>query len=146
LTAGLGDTAVAIEHVGSTAVPGLAAKPVIDIDVVIDTERRLDEAITRLAALGYTHEGDLGVVGRAAFRAPPDAPPHHLYVVVARNDAHSQHIALRDYLRTHPVDAGRYGDLKRSLAERHRNDRAAYTEAKSGMVRELLARAGSRAL
>ena len=128
----------AIEHVGSTSVPGLAAKPVIDIDVVIDSTEQLPEVIERLHSLGYVHEGDLGIQGREAFKAPPNLPSHHLYVVVAGSRPHTDHIVLRNHLRTHAEDAARYGELKKSLAERFRNDRAAYTEAKAAMVRELI--------
>jgi len=75
----LGDMAAAIEHVGSTAVPDLAAKPIIDIDVLLASETMLAAAIERLARLGYVHRGNLGVPEREAFRAADD-PPHHLYV------------------------------------------------------------------
>src|SRR4051794_5664339 len=71
VAAALDDVAVAIEHVGSTAVPGLAAKPIIDLDVAIRTEADLPAAIERLACLGYAYEGDLGISGRAAFAWPP---------------------------------------------------------------------------
>jgi GrpB-like predicted nucleotidyltransferase (UPF0157 family) len=75
--------ALAVEHVGSTAVPGLAAKPIIDVDVVV-AAADVGRAVRALAALGYEDEGDLGVPGREALRAPAtDLPYHHLYVVVA---------------------------------------------------------------
>src|SRR5271156_1928469 len=76
----LGDTASAVEHVGSTAVPGLAAKPIIDIDVLLASETMLPGAIERLARLGYVHQGDLGIPEREAFLTPADVPSHHLYV------------------------------------------------------------------
>jgi GrpB-like predicted nucleotidyltransferase (UPF0157 family) len=76
----LGDMAAAIEHVGSTAVPGLAAKPIIDIDVLLASETMLPAAIERFASLGYIHRGNLGIPEREAFRAPANDPPHHLYV------------------------------------------------------------------
>jgi GrpB-like predicted nucleotidyltransferase (UPF0157 family) len=74
------DVALAIEHVGSTAVPGLAAKPIIDISIVVPSAREVLLAIERLAALGYRHLGDLGIAGREAFRAPEGLPGHNLYV------------------------------------------------------------------
>jgi GrpB-like predicted nucleotidyltransferase (UPF0157 family) len=100
-----------IEHVGSTAVPGLSAKPVIDIDVVSDGSL-IAAALAALAAAGYRHQGDLGIVGREAFHAPPGSPYHHLYLVVAGSVAHRDHIDFRDFLRNHPDDARRYGQLK----------------------------------
>ena len=70
----------AIEHIGSTSVPGLAAKPIIDLDVLLASAAYLPETIRRLATLGYEHEGDLGIAGREAFRTPPSLFAHHLYV------------------------------------------------------------------
>jgi len=70
----LGDVAARIEHVGSTAVPGLAAKPIIDLDVLLPSTNDLPAAIDRLASLGYEHQGDLGIPGRVAFTSPPDPP------------------------------------------------------------------------
>jgi hypothetical protein len=90
--------ALRIDHVGSTSVPGLAAKPIIDLDIVVASPADVDGAIARLEAIGYRWRGDLGVTGREAFRPPPDAvdPPHHLYVVVEDNKAHLDHWLLRD--------------------------------------------------
>jgi GrpB-like predicted nucleotidyltransferase (UPF0157 family) len=137
----LGALAAAIEHVGSTAVPGLAAKPIIDIDVLLTSETMLPAAIERLAALGYVHRGTLGIPEREAFATPPNDPPHHLYVCPRGSPEFRRHIAFRDYLRTHPSDAKAYGDLKFALAKRFRNDRVAYNAAKTGMVTELTKRA-----
>jgi GrpB-like predicted nucleotidyltransferase (UPF0157 family) len=139
LAAALGSLAVGIEHVGSTAVPGLAAKPIIDLDVVIASRADLPAVIDRLRLLGYDHEGDLGVPGRDAFASPPGGPSHHLYVCPAGSPALARHLALRDRLRADPEAAGAYGDLKRSLAARFGHDRAAYTDAKSAFIEALLA-------
>jgi GrpB-like predicted nucleotidyltransferase (UPF0157 family) len=134
----LGPLATRIGHVGSTAVPGLAAKPIIDLDVVIATRDDLPAVIERLHPLGYRHEGDLGVPGREAFTTPPAAPPHHLYVCAADSTALAQHLALRDLLRAHPDTARAYGELKRSLARRFRNDQTAYTQAKTAFIEQAL--------
>ncbi|GAB2638101.1 GrpB family protein [Kribbella swartbergensis] len=141
LTPYLADVPHIVEHVGSTAVPGLAAKPIIDLDVVVPDRQQVPVAIERLVAGGYTHQGDLGVAGREAFTVPPDAPYyHHLYVVVAGNKAHQDHIVLRDHLRRDAADRERYGALKRDLAHLLTTDRTAYVEAKAGLVVELIAR------
>jgi|SRR4029077_12244359 GrpB-like predicted nucleotidyltransferase (UPF0157 family) len=137
----LGDMAAAIEHVGSTAVPDLAAKPIIDIDVVLKSELMLPTAIERLATLGYVHRGNLGIPEREAFFAPVNDPPHHLYVCPPCSAEFQRHIAFRDYLRAHPRDAKNYGDLKIALAERFREDRFAYNAAKGEFVAELSSRA-----
>jgi GrpB-like predicted nucleotidyltransferase (UPF0157 family) len=139
LGAALGPLAVDIEHVGSTAVPGLAAKPIIDLDIVIATRDDLPAVIERLRPLGYDHEGDLGVPGREAFTSPPGRPPHHLYVCPAGSPALARHLAVRDLLRADPEAAGAYATLKRSLAARFRHDRVAYTDAKSAFLDALLA-------
>src|SRR5450432_2481119 len=104
----LGTLAQRIENVGSTAVAGLAAKPIIDLDIVIATRSDLPAVLTRLHQLGYHHEGDLGVPGREAFTTPPGAPPHHLYVCAADNPQLADHLTFRDYLRAHPETAHTY--------------------------------------
>ena len=134
----LGDIAVGIEHIGSTAVPGLLAKPVIDIDVVIRSLSDLPIAVTRLAVLGYTHQGDLGIHGREAFRAPASSPAHHLYVCPVDGAELRRHRQFRDYLRTHPEVANKYAALKRDALRRFPLDRIAYTTAKSDFIEEVL--------
>lgn len=139
--AALGPLAAAIEHVGSTAVSGLAAKPIIDIDVLLRSEGDLPLAIERLHTLGYEHQGDLGIAGREAFRAPAANVSHHLYVCPPGSQAYVEHLAFRDHLRTHPEDARTYELLKRSLANRHGDDRDGYTHAKSEFIAAVLQRA-----
>jgi len=137
----LGPVAAAIEHVGSTAIPGLAAKPIIDIDVLLCSEGDLQHTIERLATLGYEHQGNLGIPGREAFRAPTSEFPHHLYVCSADHREYARHIIFRDHLRSHPEDARAYELLKRSLAERFGIDREAYTLAKTDFIQTILRRA-----
>ncbi len=126
------------ERVGSTAVPGLPAKPIIDIDVVVPDTATVVIAIQALAAAGWRHQGNLGISGREAFIPPADAIYHHLYVVAAGNQPHRDHIDLRDFLRTHPAEAARYAQLKRSLAPLLTADRGAYTDGKADMITEFL--------
>src|ERR1700722_3643334 len=110
------DVALAVEHVGSTAVPGLAAKPIIDIDVIVSARAETRAAVDRLAAVGYVHQGNLGIEGREAFESPAGLPAHHLYVCVQGSAALINHLTLRDYLRGHPDRATAYGQLKQQLA------------------------------
>jgi GrpB-like predicted nucleotidyltransferase (UPF0157 family)/nitrite reductase/ring-hydroxylating ferredoxin subunit len=112
----LGGVAAAIEHVGSTSVPGLAAKPVIDLDVLLADETALPEAISRLGSLGYEYLGELGIAGRHAFQRPPGSIRHNLYVGTAAAESIRNHLAVRDHLRTHPKAVEAYGRLKRDLA------------------------------
>ena len=127
---------------GSTSILGAAAKPIIDIDVVLRAEADVSNAIRALEKAGYHHLGDLGIAGREAFDSPADLPAHHLYVVVLGGREHDRHIRFRDYLRSHPDEIKRYSDLKKSLAARFRDDREAYTDAKTAFVEEILRRAG----
>jgi GrpB-like predicted nucleotidyltransferase (UPF0157 family) len=132
-----------IEHVGSTAVPGLAAKPIIDVDIVVPSAGLVPSAIKRLVAAGYRHEGDAGIVGREAFALPPNvAHYHHLYVVVEGNKAHQDHVLLRDHLRADAADRELYAARKRELAHLLTTDRSAYVLGKGALVEELIARAG----
>lgn len=143
LTPYLAEVPHRIEHVGSTAVPGLAAKPIIDVDVVVPSADLVPTAIARLAAAGYVHEGDQGITGREAFALPPDAVHyHHLYVVVGGNKAHRDHVLLRDHLRADAADRERYAARKRELAHLLTTDRSAYVTGKGALVEEMIARAG----
>ena len=135
------DIAIAIEHVGSTAVRGLAAKPVIDIDVVVPRGRVAD-AIARLETLGYEHRGDLGVPQREAFRRPPGLPRHHLYLCPEGSLALANHLAVRDYLRAHPVEARAYGELKKRLAGEFAHDIDGYIAGKTDFLLAILRTSG----
>ena len=137
----LAELALAIEHVGSTAVPGLAAKPIIDIDVLLKSAADLPLAVTRLSSLGYEHRGDLGIAGREAFRTHPNDVAHHLYVCLPDDGEYQRHIEFRDYLRTHPEAANAYATLKRKLVKTALS-RETYTQAKSEFVEGILRRAG----
>ena len=141
----LGDVAVAIEHVGSTSVPGLAAKPIIDVDVVVRTVEDVPVAIERLATLGYVHRGDLGIPGREAFGGPKEGflstVAHHLYVCAVTGAELHRHVAFRDYLRMHPDALAEYAAAKREGARRTPDDRDAYQEFKSPVVQRILERA-----
>jgi GrpB-like predicted nucleotidyltransferase (UPF0157 family) len=129
-----------IEHVGSTAVPGLAAKPIIDLIVQLNDAAQLVPVIQKLEALGYKHEGNLGIPGREAFAVPLGEPRHHLYVCLPGCSQLSDQIAFRDYLRANKSARDDYAALKRQLAEKYRNDRTGYSESKTGFVADVLAR------
>ena len=134
----LGCLATAIEHIGSTAIPGMAAKPIIDIDVVASTDQNLAAIIARLATLGYVHEGDLGIAGREAFRTSEKLPHHHLYVCHGDRQEFRRHIIFRDYLRSNPWAAEEYIRIKNAAAKEFRNDRVSYTNAKSLFIENIV--------
>lgn len=142
LRKGLGDVpVVTIEHVGSTSVPGLAAKPVIDIDVVL-AEDHVHEAIEALEAIGYRQLGDLGVPGRHAMAPPAHGPRRNVYVTVAGSLALRDHLGVREVLRADLELRQRYGDLRQALAEREFDSIDDYVAAKSGVLQVILERAG----
>lgn len=136
------DIVVAIEHVGSTSVPGLAAKPVIDLDVVVRSSADVPTAIERLATLGYVHLGDLGVAGREAFRPPAGSSAHNLYVCPPDSTGLANHLTLRDHLRNHPELASAYGALKKRLSKAFTHDIDAYVDAKTDFIIAALREAG----
>jgi GrpB-like predicted nucleotidyltransferase (UPF0157 family) len=137
------DVAVRIDHVGSTSVPGVAAKPIIDMDVVVASDEDVSPAIERLAAIGYRWRGDLGVEGRQAFQPveEDDLPPHQLYLVVEGNKAHLDHVLLRDLLRQDSEARERYATLKRANVVTAAGDMDIYVAGKASLVAELLTRA-----
>lgn len=144
----LGDLALTIEHVGSTSVHGLAAKPIIDLDVVIDSIAVLPQVIIKLNKLGYFHEGNLGVENREAFARRDEKvpyskdlnlkPEHHLYVCVRESDPLIKHITFRDILRKHPHLVREYSILKKELAGKYKNNRSKYTEGKTEFVQSVM--------
>jgi GrpB-like predicted nucleotidyltransferase (UPF0157 family) len=143
LASSLNGLAITIEHVGRTSVPGLAAKPIIDIDVLLRSPDDLPPAIAALASIGYRHRGDLGIPGREAFRAPAGDFPHHLYVCPTDTE-YRRHLSFRDHLRAHMEDANAYAALKRELALKFGEDREGYNNAKREFVERTLRKSASR--
>ena len=143
-TALAGVPVVGIEHVGSTSVPGLAAKPIIDIDVIVDRSR-VDEAASALEAVGYAPLGDMGIPDRYAFKAPNDAIRQNTYVIVAGCLSLRNHLGLREALRHDPELRDEYSAVKRRLALTT-DDLDVYGDGKTDVVRRVLASAGLTAL
>ena len=140
----LGDLAVSIEHVGSTAVPGLSAKPIIDMDVVIEDETMLDSVIHALSKIGYEHEGNLGIDGREAFKydGKEHLQQHHLYVCPRDSAELERHLKFRDYLRKHPEAVREYSRIKEEGAALYPQDIDKYMEYKSAFIEEIYAKIG----
>lgn len=140
LHAALGDLAMSIEHVGSTSVPGLAAKPIIDMDVVISSRLVLGQTIRKLAGLNYIHEGNFGIPGREAFMWPGEER-HHLYVCSVGTPNLHNHLVFRGYLKAHPEAVTAYSALKKKLAKQYRNDMDAHGRAKTEFIQGILTKA-----
>jgi len=136
-------TYYAIEHVGSTAVPGMAAKPIIDVDIVM-REGKFEQIKNRLTAAGYEYEGDQGIPGRESFRMKDPGlkgalAEHHLYVCAADSAELHRHRAFRDFLIAHPEWVEKLSAHKLELAAKLGDRRHAYQDAKAAMVEEILA-------
>lgn len=144
LEAALGELALGIEHVGSTSVEGLWAKPCIDIDVIIKDYSVFDEVVKRLAAIGYIHEGDLGIKDREAFKysGKPHLKKHHLYVCPKYSEELFRHITFRDFLRSDPDAVEKYSKIKQKAAELFCDDVDKYIEYKSPCIEELYKKCG----
>jgi GrpB-like predicted nucleotidyltransferase (UPF0157 family) len=142
IAAALGDTVTAIEHVGGTAVPGVPAKPVVDIMVGVADIERAGQAVAGLINLGYQYVPELEseLPERRYFRrGNPES--HHIHMVAVDSDFWEEHLLFRDYLRSHPQAAEEYGKLKRGLAGRFRLDRAAYRAGKLPFIDTVVAAA-----
>lgn len=128
-----------IEHVGSTSVQGLSAKPIIDIDLVISDDTDLTEVIDSLAKIGYVHEGNLGIEGREAFAysGKEHLQLHHLYVCPESSCELKRHLAFRDYLRCHPEAVQAYGEVKVKAAQLFPKDIDSYIAYKSTIIEQI---------
>ncbi len=135
----LGGLMIGIEHVGSTSVQGMSAKPCIDIDVVIKDYSVLDLVVVKLASIGYIHEGDLGIKDREAFKYmdKPHLMTHHLYVCPQNSEELHRHVTFRDFLRNTPEAVKKYSAVKEKAAELFPNDIDKYIEYKSPCIEEL---------
>lgn len=133
-----------VEHVGSTSVPGLAAKPILDIDIVLQNETDFEEVKALLEANGYCHIGDLGITGREAFKYQdkPQLMRHNLYVLTADADELRRHLTFRDWLRSHPQDREAYAQVKIAAARQFPDDISAYIDAKSDVILDIYKRCG----
>jgi GrpB-like predicted nucleotidyltransferase (UPF0157 family) len=142
IVAALGDLAPAIEHMGSTAVPGLGAKPIIDIMVGLRELADHARCVAPLQSLGYEHKGEYGIPNRHYFRKPVVGPrTHQVHMVEQSSDFWERQLLFRDYLLANPDEAAAYDRLKRELAPRFGTDVDGYAEAKTEFIRAAEAKA-----
>jgi GrpB-like predicted nucleotidyltransferase (UPF0157 family) len=141
LRAGLGEVALRIDHIGSTAVPGLAAKPIIDIQISVADLEPLTAYRQPLERLGYVYRADNPERTKRYFREPPGRRRTHVHVRCAGSFSEQWALLFRDYLRAHPDAAAEYAAVKRSLAVRFRDDRRAYTQAKGSFLWKVIRQA-----
>lgn len=137
LNEGIGNHVIAIEHVGSTSICGIAAKPILDIAVAIEDKTAGEKCIKPLEDLGYEYRGENGIAGRFYFvRGKPRT--HHLHMLLVDCEPWKNHLLFRDYLRGNPAAAKEYDELKRNLAREYPNNRDAYLDGKNDFVEKNL--------
>lgn len=142
----LGDTILGVEHVGSTSVEGLAAKPIIDLDVIINSYDNFEEVKSRLENIGYYYEGDLGIMNRQAFAYDEDEKKefmiHHLYVCPKYSEELKRHLTFRNYMRTHKEDVDKYSEVKLQAAKLYPTDIESYLDHKGSCITEIYKKIG----
>lgn len=138
VAAALGQCVVAIHHIGSTAIPNIYAKPVIDLLVEVKDITEVDGRSSAMESLGYEVMGEYGIPGRRYFRKDTreGIRTHNLHAFEAGSAEVARHLAFRDYMVAHPEDAQRYGELKRRLAEEHPQSMDGYMDGKDGFIKE----------
>ena len=129
---------ILLEHIGSTSVPGLAAKPILDLLGEVGDLTAVDNCNEVLATLGYQAKGEFGIPGRRYFfREEGSVHTHHLHIFATGDKGLTRHRAFRDYLRAHPVEAADYGALKIELARRFPTDINAYMDGKQELIQNI---------
>ena len=143
ITHSLGDLVVRLHHIGSTAIPGIFAKPIIDFLMEVDDIVELDERSSVMEELGYEPMGEFGIPGRRFFRKnnASGVRTHHVHAFEADSTEIERHLAFRDYMIAHPEEAQAYSNLKRKLAQEYPDDIEAYMDGKDPFVKEYEARA-----
>lgn len=138
----LKDNGLAMYHIGSTAVPGLAAKPIIDIMAVVRSLEQVDAVAEQFSAIGYEYLGEFGIAGRRYLRKGGDERTHQVHIFQAEDWQNiSRHLAFRDYMRSHEKERAAYAQLKKNLARQFPYDIDGYCDGKEQFVREIEARA-----
>ena len=133
---------ISIYHIGSTSVPGLAAKPIIDMMAVVRSLEKVDDARGKFSELGYEYLGEFGIAGRRYFRKGGDERTHQIHIFQADDwNNIERHLAFRDYMRTHEKERAEYAKIKTALAQRFPYDIDGYCDGKDAFVREMEKRA-----
>jgi GrpB-like predicted nucleotidyltransferase (UPF0157 family) len=139
ITSILNHEIVQIHHIGSTAIKGMFAKPIIDILAVVRNINNIDKFNDRMTQIGYRPMGEFGIKGRRFFiKGDDELRAHHLHVFQLGNREIKKHLSFRDYLIANPGIAKRYSDLKRKLAKSYPHDINKYMDGKDGFIRKII--------
>lgn len=135
----LEEIVVAVNHIGSTSIPAIYAKPIIDILVEVEAIEAVDRRNANMAALGYEVMGEFGISGRRYFRKNDHAGhrTHHVHIFTAKSAEALRHLSFRDYLIAHPAEAQAYSELKKSLAEKYPQSMESYIQGKDDFIKEI---------
>ena len=131
------DIVVDIHHIGSTAIPKIKAKPIIDIMVVVEDINKVDEYNEEMIELGYTPKGEFGIENRRFFPKGGNERSHHVHVFPKGDPEVKKHLNFRDYLRAHPKEARQYSQLKEVLAAKYYYNIDKYIEGKNDFIQEI---------
>jgi GrpB-like predicted nucleotidyltransferase (UPF0157 family) len=133
---------VAVHHIGSTAIPGAFAKPIVDVLVEVHDIEAIDTYDDEMIRRGYLPKGENGIPRRRFFlKGTEETRTHHIHVYQACDPQIARHLAFRDFMIAHPKEAEAYSHLKQTLAARFPEDIASYVEGKDGFVQEIERRA-----
>ncbi|MBD2185640.1 GrpB family protein [Planktothrix sp. FACHB-1355] len=135
----MAENIVAIHHIGSTAIPSIYAKPIIDFLIEVKDINKVDEQSDAMVALGYEAMGEFGLIGRRYFRkySSPDIRTHNVHIYEVGSPEIKRHLAFRDYIIAHPEDAQKYSELKRELANKYPRDIESYMDGKDEFIKEI---------
>ena len=131
-----------IEHIGSTAIPDIPAKPILDIGIGVETKKHAEIITQALVSLGYDYKGEYGIAGRYYFtKGRPEKRTHHIHMFIKKHPEWEKHLRFRDYMLSHPDAAKEYGQLKLALWRDPKITRADYPDAKGPFIRKILDKA-----
>ncbi|MET4654739.1 GrpB-like predicted nucleotidyltransferase (UPF0157 family) [Exiguobacterium sp. PvP048] len=136
-----GGRLLAVHHIGSTSVPGLSAKPILDILPVVDSLDGIEAFDTAMEQIGYETKGEFGMSGRRYYRKGGDNRTHHIHLYADGNPEIMRHVVFRDYLRQHPEEVEAYSTIKERQAHQYPEDISAYIAGKDSFVKTMEQRA-----
>jgi GrpB-like predicted nucleotidyltransferase (UPF0157 family) len=139
LSISFGDNAISIHHIGSTAIETIYAKPIIDILIEVKDLHKVDDRNTSIELLGYVAMGEFGIAGRRFFRKDNNdgIRTYHIHTFEVGSPQIERHLAFRDYLKSHPVAAQQYSELKQQLAQQYPIDIQGYMDGKAAFIKEI---------
>lgn len=139
VTKALGQNAIAVHHIGSTSIPNIYAKPIIDLLVEVKNIYEVSQSNSHMEKIGYQNMGEFGIAGRCYFRKDNylGERTHHVHVFQVNSSEITRHLAFRDYMIAHPAKALQYSDLKRKLAHQFPNDIESYMDGKDDFIKEI---------